>query len=261
MTSAAGRGMTLPELLIASAIFAIVLLGTSVFVKKSSEGLFHFMGRLSTEEQVRNVNQEVLRDFGEMNEIMEVNDSSITFVLDSHRLPGYNPNALVRGLAARYQPDQDGDALSLATAPARLRYLGSDLDDDDDDNDGRLDVQCRYKFSNGQIQRWFNFNEAGWVETPLRHAGPGMGINDFALVPAGAKSVDVYAGWDANGDGEIAKSEIAVQGGDPLAIDTRAELAAVATLRVDLEVQSGKEKVRTATQIIPPLLMGKRKVP
>lgn len=260
MTARAG-GMTLPEVLIASVIFAIVLLGTVGFVKKSSEGLFHLLGRISTEERVRMVNQEVLRDFGEMNEILEVDVSSITFVLDSHRLPGYNPKAVVRGLAARYQPDQDGDAVFLATAPGRLRYQGNDLDDDDDDNDGRIDVQCRYKFSNGQIQRWFNFNEAGWVETAFIRGSPGFVVNEFTLVPSGAKSIDAYAAWDANADGEIDKSEIAVQGGDPLFIDTRAELAAVATVRVDMEIQKGKEKIKTTTQIVPPLLSVKRKAP
>lgn len=259
--TAGNRGMSLPEVLIASVIFAVVLLGTVVFVKKSSEGLFHLLGRISTEERLRMVNQDVLRDLGEMNEVLEVDVSSITFVLDSHRFPGYNPNALVRGLAARYQPDQDGDAVFLATAPGRLRYMGNDLDDDDDDNDGRIDVQCRYKFSNGQIQRWFNYNEAGWIESPLVRGGPGFVVNEFSLTPAGAKSIEAYAAWDTNADGEVSQSEIAVQGGDPLFIDTRPELAAVATFRVDMEIQKGKEKIKTSTQIIPPLLVAKRKAP
>lgn len=260
--TARGRGLTLPEILIAAALFGTIMASITAFVRKTNEGLFHFVRRLSTEESVRLLSQAVQRDFSEMNEILEVHPSSVTFLMDSHRLPGYDPGAMVRGVPARFQPDQDGDEVYLATAPAALRFLGCDLDDDDDDADGRIDVQCRYKLDGDRLRRWFNFNENGWQEADPAPGPSNATVSRFQLTAAGAKAVSGYAAWDTNADGEVGHGEIAARGGDPARIDGRVELAAIASIQIDLEVRAPSgEATRTVAQIVPPLLLVKRKVP
>jgi hypothetical protein len=136
--------------------------------------------------------------------------------------------------------------------------VGNDLDDDDDDGDGKMDVQCRYAWASGQLRRWFNYNETGWQEFPLEQNAT-LGISSFVITPMGTKAIDLYSTWDTDNDGLVTQNEIALRGGSSLLIDTAEELAAVASLRVDISIKSKGVTTDSTLQIMPQLLMVKRK--
>lgn len=252
------RGFTVVEIMIASAVTLMIVAASLTILKSGFLGLFRLMKKMSTEEGSRIVITHLQRDLNEMNEILEVGQSSITFLMDSHRLPSYAPDVLVRGLPARFQVDQDGDADQLALSAANLRFVGNDLDDDDDDGDGKIDVQCRYALENRILRRWFNFNEAGWTEFPINQT-PSITVKSLQIAPFGTKALPSTAALDTNGDGLIDTGEIAIQEGDPLAIDTPKELAAIALLRIEISLDQKNVTTASTLQVMPPLLLAKRK--
>ena len=128
------------------------------------------MGKLTTDSSQKLVAQQKIhrafifmdRDFSNMTLISSASIQFIEFRLDSNRLPGYDPNALVDGIPRIQHPDVDGDRYTLPTPAIPDWSVGDNLMDDDDDNNNLIDVQCRYFLEGTNLIRDFNFNQAGW---------------------------------------------------------------------------------------------------
>lgn len=165
--------MTLVEVTMVVFVLGLILVPLVNFFRSSLLQSVKIKRGLDSQDALRDAMREVERDFREM---VQVDVSSATFIqfrLDSHRLPGYHPNADPDGDGMPNNRDADVDNDYGALLPPGTRWTsGFNLSDDDEFdptmsdlaiiNDGRIDVQCRYFVRDGALVRDYNFHEAGW---------------------------------------------------------------------------------------------------
>jgi hypothetical protein len=217
-------------------------------------------------------------DFSELSEILTASVSSITFTLDSFRMPGYDRDADPDGdgLSNREDPDDDGDLDTLGSLSTRGNH-GNDRDDDDEDGDGKIDVRGRYRVSQGTLYRELSFNEGPWGSQ--REILKNVGL--FQLTYYGDKTTTLSSGLDLGFDGlpgtldtgenngEISAEEMDAvlpplgHGNGNGFLDTRNERNYITNIKLAIGCDlngDGTVDESLTTEYAPPLLANKRKL-
>jgi prepilin-type N-terminal cleavage/methylation domain-containing protein len=270
------RGVTLVEILLATAILSIVSL---VFARVTQV----IMRSLSTSESMSRTvtaSQTVFSyleyDLYNANEIVVAEPRSLMFICDISKRPGYvveDPS----------NPDVDGDIDQLAMAPQSERWKhGYNLSDDDDDNDGHIDYAIRYWVQDGVLYKDWVGNVGASLDDlkDLSHWGhhvksiaPGIAYATFTYYgnvenALGAKldtGHDGIAGSSDAGekDGIVDSTEIDMTappdgaGNRNGLLDTPEEMKYLTSVRIHFEIDNNKDNkidFTLNTEVYPPML-------
>jgi prepilin-type N-terminal cleavage/methylation domain-containing protein len=269
------RGFTLTELIVTAAVIGILV----PLLARNIRQLIIYVNKSFVEwrsrDEVRPADVMLDQELLEMVQIQVAGTDRIQFVLDSHRMPGYNPDADSDGDGVRnlIDPDLDGDADSFVS-PDRFLFIGNNLDDDDDDGDGKVDLQVRYVCDGNTLVRESRVNEAPWERGVVARNLSTCGFDYFGsanwtgrVVPDAGPDGDFLTMDTGQGDGIITAREIdwtlppdgvGNRSGD---LDTPAELALVAFVSVNIATDlngDGVPETLLNKQIGPPLIAGRR---
>lgn len=166
-------GWTMIELIVSVAILSLILIPIVRFFQSSMRQSVQVTLSLDSQDALRNAMREIERDFRGIVQIDVTKKDFIEFRMDSHLLPGYNPNGDPDGDGIPNIQDADTDEDYGTIMPAADRWqVGFNVNDDDEfgpgmsdvvvSTDGKIDVLCRYYVEDGALVRDFNFHEAGW---------------------------------------------------------------------------------------------------
>jgi prepilin-type N-terminal cleavage/methylation domain-containing protein len=260
------KGVTLPELSMAMLLLGVVVVTVGPYLTRVLQSGVKASLEADSMDNTQVASMKVERDFEEMTLISSATPVSIEFQLDSHRLPGYDPNALdPKGVPFRLSPDWDGDEVGVGGMPVvATDFNGYNTWDQDDDNDGKIDVQCRYFLdANDNLIRDFNYNETGWD------------LHREMMLPRVQKPLFGYVGSinhipgkdaDLNKDGLVTAQEIDANpngGNNNLLLDTALERLYIDAIDVDLRQDRNNDGVadfRLTYRVRPPLLTTNRRV-
>lgn len=260
------RAMSLVELMITVAILSIIAIPMTVFLTSVLKNVTLSSRKIEAQEKMRRFLTMAEPFIAEANEISSARSSSMTFIVDSNRMPAYQPYADADGdgVTNIMDPDDDGDAMLALTVPptAQWRY-GYDLKDDDENGDGLMDARMRlYRSGNNLIM------DASWNEAPWTTLATLDGVTAFNLVYYGSKLEDLGKNIDLDADGIITAYEMdwvlpaSGHGNRSGAIDTPDELKYIVTIYLEIGLDGngdGVEDFRLRAEYAPPLLTLKRK--
>jgi len=255
-------GMTLVEILMVVVVLALLAPPLTRAVQQmlrfSTKGVFEW--RASTETRPMDVLLE--QDLNEMVSLKVATPRLIEFIMDSNRMPGFDPNGDTDGdkIPNNLDADDDNDTNSWPV-PSQWQKTGNDLDDDDDDGNGKEDLRVRYRFDGDRLFREENVNERGWTVVQI-----GRGMRDFQFVYFGSSNRTAGPNLDTNADGQVTEQEIdgGLLGNNNTVLDSTAELAQVYVIQVVATMDLNKDdkaEYRFEKSIFPPLLAFRRNGP
>lgn len=252
------RGVTLTELMIATALMALIAVAFASFLRYATRAAVTEGHLARGQEAAREGLEKMELALVHANEITIASATLVEFITDIDQSPFWDPNAIgAGGIPAYRNPDVDGDAAVIQPSSAAWRS-GFNLTDDDDDNDGNIDVVQRIYLSSGAVYRDMNLNGAGWGRRVTRLLAD---VSTFTLTYWGSKANLLGKSIDTNGDGVISASEMDCDpngGGNCNGVlDLQVERNYITTIRVDLGVDAdrdGKTDYSIETDVYPPLL-------
>jgi prepilin-type N-terminal cleavage/methylation domain-containing protein len=272
------NGFTLTEMIVYVAILSIAVAMFSKFMTgfiktaKTSES-----GMLGSAE-LRLALARMEGDLYEANEFSGVSRTSVTFVCDMLKNPGWDPDADADGdgVPNIKDTDADGDAQQKFSLPRDGQWrAGYNLEDDDEDNDGRRDVRVQVYYSSGAVYRALSVNEGAWQVSRLAAS-----VSSFTFTFYGSKREDLGKNIDLGADGAastgdageadgmISEREMdwvlppAGHGNRSGGLDTADERKYITSAAVYMETDAnhdGHVDAHLGTEILPPLLPLKRK--
>jgi hypothetical protein len=266
--------LTLTELLLVSAALGFLLLPTIKFMHGSGRFLSNLFSKANASNQTTPLDVLLDRELPEMVELTVAKQNEIQFILDSTRLPGYDPSGDQDGdgVPNEWDPDRDGDQFNWVNS-ADWRFVGNDLDDDDDDGDGQVDVQCRYVLEGQTLYRDIRFNEGSWRRSVL---GQGFVSCQFTFSGSATGGVGFAADFGLDGipnngdpgdrDGIVTWEELdaalpPVGPGNANGILDGKELRSIASIGVSISIDGNGDGIPDKTvsrEISPPLLAARR---
>ena len=268
-------GITITEMLVTTAVFALIVAASGHFFSTTSKNVYKQQKKTEALEKLRQVFSVYMEpDLTEANEIVEAGSHSIIFIVDSNRMPSYDPDADPDGdgIVNLKDPDDDNDA-SLILPPTAQFRAGYDLKDDDETGDGLIDMRVKYYLSGAAVYKDVSYNEQAWGGNVKKLLD---GITYFNIVYWGAKKEDLGKNIDLGNDGEAGTSdegegdglisareidwvEPPIGHGDRSgAIDTENEFRYVASVYMEMAYDKngdGVEDARLSTELSPPLLI------
>lgn len=272
------RGFTLTEMIVYVAIVGIAMalfarfMGGFVKTAKSSES------KMLGSADLRLAMMKIESDIYEVNEFIGVSKTSITFICDMVKSPGYDRNGDFDGDGVSNIKDTDSDAdaqLKFSLPRAQQWQAGYNLEDDDDDNDGNKDMVVQIYYSSGTVWRAISLNGGDGEAAKLA-----ANVSSFTFTFYGSKREDlgknvdlgndgiVSTGDTGEADGIISEREIdwtpvpAGHGNRSGAINTPNELKYIASVGIYMEADANRDTLPDAklgTEIMPPLLPLKRR--
>ena len=253
------RGVTLTEMMIATALLAVVAVGFTAFLKYVLRTAVVENNLAQGQESVRQGLSGLELALIHANQITIASGTLVEFVSDLDRSPNWNPNALDCAGTPQYRSaDADCDSATIA-APANAWKSGFNLTDDDDDNDGNVDVKERLYLSSGTIYHDMSLNGAAWggrVSKLLTN------VSTFTLTYWGNKANQgLGSNIDMNADGIIDAHDMdcAPGGGGNCngVLDLQAERNYITSIQIGVGVdvnRDGKTEYKVQTDVYPPLL-------
>jgi type II secretory pathway pseudopilin PulG len=193
------HGSTMPELLVAMTIMAIVVTAFAGLLKYSMVATTKAMNQGQAQEDVRRGLALAEEALVHANEVTVASTTFIEFICDIDQSPFYDPNGDLDGdLIPDFRDgDRDNDANLLAAATAQWQ-VGFNLKDDDEDGDGRVDVRRRLYLSGKSLLLDTSVNEEAWgarVKTLM------TGVSTFTLTYFGSKANNLGKNIDLGNDG------------------------------------------------------------
>lgn len=272
------RGVSLTELMVYVAVLSIAVALFSRFMTgfmRSAKGAENSM--LGSAE-IRRALSVMEGDLYEANEFIGVSRTSVTFVCDIVRAPGYAMDADRDGdgVPNIKDTDTDDDAQLKFSLPRDQQWrAGYNLEDDDEDGDGQPDMRVQIYYSSSAVYRAASVNGGAWQAESLAAR-----VSSFTFTFYGSKREDLGKNIDlgrdgaagtgdsGEGDGVISEREIdwvqppVGHGNRSGAIDTADERKYVTSVGVYIEADhngDGKADAWLATEIAPPLAPLKRR--
>lgn len=272
-----GSGVTLAEVCIAITCSVIIIFAFNTLLRVWTTWSVLGMNGGRAMMEAQSVARQVERDFNMACEISESSATSVGFIMDISKRPGFNRNGDpdLDFVPNFRDPDIDNDANTLPAAGNAWRH-GFNLKDDDDDGDGRLDFQVRYFLQGNQLMRdhCVNYvNSSSWGNNITR---VGKFIKSVSFKYYGTKGLPMGANLDTgldgnpstsdtgNNDGVIDQIEIdkttgayGGPGNNNGKIDTLSERVAITSILITIEFdvnQDNKEDYVYKTEISPPLM-------
>lgn len=259
-------GYSLVELLIASAIGAILSLAAASFFKHATLNAMASSKKINASTEIRSISEILRLDFFRMVDVFDASPASCTFVQDSSVFLSPTGNVDGDGLVNRIDPDVDGDQRVVPTSAAEAWRVGNNLDDDDDDNDGKVDVVCRYRLDGTTIKRSVSINTPSTATLSGQESIVARRVSRFVISYEGSNLYPSGRAVDtAPMDGIVTPEEIdsGFEGNaDGIPFNTRSERGAIGLLRVEVGIDidgDGMEDGKTDFTVSPPLLPLKRK--
>lgn len=255
------RGVTLTEMVVASAILGVVAVGFSVFLRYAVKAAVDGKNQAEGQEETRQGLQRVERELVHASRVISATPTSVEFVVDRDQDPAYDANADTDGdgIPDFRDTDVDGDAQAIAPSSAAWRS-GFNLVDEDDDNDGLVDVRMRLYLSSGALWLDTSVDEDAWGARAVKLLAD---VSTFTLTYWGSKANSLGANIDANNDGSVSGAEMdsvlapAGAGNANGVLDLQSERNYITTIRLDVGVdpdRDGSTEFRVETDVYPPLL-------
>jgi prepilin-type N-terminal cleavage/methylation domain-containing protein len=253
------RGVTLTEMMIATALLAVIAVCFAAFLKYVLKTAIVETNRAQGQESVRQGLSSLELALIHANEITIASGTMVEFITDIDRSPNWNPNALdCNGTPYFRSADMDCDAATIST-PANAWKSGFNLSDDDDDNDGNVDVKERIYLSNGAIYHDMSLNGAPWGGRVTKLLA---NVSTFTLTYWGNKANQgLGSNIDMNGDGTISAHEMdcAPGGGGNCngILDLQVERNYITSIQIGVGVDAnhdGKTEYAVQTDVYPPFL-------
>ena len=192
-------GVTLPELMIAMAITAVMLTALTGLLKYSLVATTKGMTQGQAQEDVRRGLARVEEALAHLNEISVASSTFVEFVCDLDQSPVFAPDGDIDGDGIPDYRDADRDSDANQLIPAATQWqVGFNLKDDDDDGDGRRDVRRRLYLSGKSLLLDTSVNESAWgtrVQTLLTE------VSTFTLAYYGNKANSLGKSIDLGNDG------------------------------------------------------------
>jgi len=252
------RGVTLVELMIATALMTLIAVAFAGFLKYVLRAAVVENDLAQGQESVRQGLEGLELALVHANEITIASSTLVEFIADSDQSPFWNPNALdCKGVPYYRSADVDCDAASIQT-PANAWKSGFNLTDDDDDNDGNVDVKERVYLQNGTIYRDMSLNGAPWGGRVTKLL---TNVSTFTFSYWGNKANQLGANIDLNGDGVISARDMdcAPAGGGNCngVLDLQVERNYITSIRIDVGVRTNSSSAtvyQIEDDVYPPLL-------
>lgn len=271
------RGVTLIEIMVTTAILAVVGAAFAVLMNVTSKTTVQLEGTGRSVLTSQRIFIHFEKDLYTANEIVAASPDSIVFTVDYSRTPDFNPVGDLDGdtIPNYIDSDMDGDADQYPNAaPGEKWKYGFNLIDDDEDGDGKKDMQIKYLMIGEDLYQDINVNQQGW---DLHRRKIATGIRKFELEYFGSKenqlgkNLDVGHDGDPSvqdagqGDGIIDQIEIDMtrpplgHGNGSGSLDTPEELQYITSVRVHIELDAtagggAKPDFELSTEIYPPML-------
>lgn len=256
------RGVTLVEMLVASAVLGIVSIAFATFLRHVTRAAVKGTAAAAGQEETRQGLQRLERELVHASRILAASPTLVEFVVDRDQRPDWDGSADADGdgLPAWRDTDVDGDAQVISPSSAAWRS-GYNLTDEDDDNDGFVDMRMRVYLSTGVLWLESSVNEQAWGSRRVQLLAD---VSTFTFTFWGSKANSLGANIDANNDGDISAAEMdavpapAGAGNGNGSLDLQAERNYITTVRLDVGVDSnrdGSTEYRIETDVYPPLLV------
>ncbi|MCD6423851.1 MAG: hypothetical protein J7L42_07035 [Elusimicrobia bacterium] len=273
------KAWTLVEMTVASAVLLIVFLVIVKFFTLSTKNVVDEQIKTDAFEELRQVFfNDIEPDLMEANEILDASQNRIIFIVDSNRMPQYDPQGDIDGdgIVNLMDPDDDNDS-NLILPPTAQYQAGYDLKDDDEDGDKKIDMEVTFYLTGNTLFRDVSYNEEGFGNHIKKLLDNVTFLN---FVYWGSKKEDLgknidlgndgIAGTDDEGedDGLISETEIDMvapptgHGNQNGSIDTEEERMYIASIYLEIGYDKngdGVEDARLKTELSPPLLVLKNK--
>jgi hypothetical protein len=257
--------MTLVELMVVVVILSVIAIPMTVFLTKTLKNVTLSAGKIKAQENIRRFLTYAEPYIWEANEIIAADSDSVTFIVDSNRMPGYDPydDRDGDGVPDIMDPDIDGDAmLRLMTPPTAQWTHGYNLQDDDDDGDGKIDARIRLYRDGSRLRMEASWNEAPWTQLAVLD-----GVTAFSIEYFGSKTQDLGRNIDLDDDGTITAYEMdwalptQGHGNRSGSLDTAVEFRYIVSIYMEIGADGaadGLEDFRIRAEYTPPLLVLKR---
>lgn len=255
------RGVTLVEMVVASAILGVVAIAFSTFLRHAASASVKGTAAAAGQEETRQGLARLERELVHASRIISATPTLVEFVVDIDRAPGWDRNGDPDGdgIPNWRDTDVDGDAQAIQPSSAAWR-TGFNLTDEDDDNGGSVDMRVRIYLASGTLWLDSSVNEAAYG----RRAALLADVSTFTFSYWGSKANSLGANIDLNNDGDVSAAEMdavpapAGAGNANGGLDLQAERDYITTVRLDVGVDTnrdGSTEYRIETDVYPPLLV------
>lgn len=258
------RGATLTELMVASAIMGIIVIGLVGFYNYAARSLVATDTKSQADVSLRFAFSKVETALLNTNSFEVATSTFVQFIADLTTDDGYSETADPDGdgIINIQDPDDDNDATLVQPSTAQWK-IGYDLKDDDDDNDNQVDMRWRIYTSTNARDLFLDYSKNGeaWGGHVSKILSQMISTSVFTFY--GSKDDLLLAGGaalDTNGDGLVSFSEMDTSGNGFL--DTSAERNRITAISVSLDRDGngdGKADGSLSLEVLPPSLYLKRR--